>query len=263
MRLPPAGAEPNLKPMSRARLACGASRSSVMVRAYRLYGGTRCPPRKYPPTLPAYRSAIRACSTTGSSAGCAPENANAGLPNCLSSLMSSSRELLTGPTTGGKCDENTAMIRLSPPSTGSRYTMSALVRPVGGLAWGTLSILKISSRRSAETRSPVNGENSGPPAALPGPDAESLPPLLPVSRKNPPTRIANATAELTAASSALRLIRTGHHLPTGGYHRRQAAQWSRNPVVAEHLGPLRRGSRDMSLAAAAQSSQSGQRTDAT
>ncbi len=34
--------------------------------------------------------------------------------------MSSSRALLTGPTTGGMCEENTAMIRLSQPSTGSR-----------------------------------------------------------------------------------------------------------------------------------------------
>src|SRR6266700_6517298 len=161
MRLPPAGAEPNLKPMSRARLACGASRSSVLVRAYRLYGAIRLALRKYPPTLPAYRSAILACSTTGSNAGCAPENANAGLPNCLISLMSSSRELLTGPTTGGKWEENTAMIRLSPPSTGSRYTMSALVSPVGGRACGTLSILKISSRRRYLVRSPVNGEVSG------------------------------------------------------------------------------------------------------
>ena len=58
--------------------------------------------------------------TTGSGCGCAPENANAGRPNCRSSLMSSSRELRTGPTTGGMCDEKTAMIRLSPPSTGSR-----------------------------------------------------------------------------------------------------------------------------------------------
>lgn len=40
--------------------------------------------------------------------------------------------------------------------------MSALVNPVGGRACGTLSILKMSSRRKVETRSPVNGEYSGP-----------------------------------------------------------------------------------------------------
>src|SRR6266567_8967598 len=99
--------------------------------------------------------------------------------------------------------------------------MSAFVRPVGGLAWGTLSILKISSRRRAETCSPVNGENTGPPAALPGPD----PGRSPASRKNPPISIPNATTELIAASSVLRLIRTGHPPPTGGYHRRQEARW--------------------------------------
>ncbi len=43
--------------------------------------------------------------------------------------------------------------------------MSALVRPVGGLACGTLSILKISSGRSAVMGSPVNGDLSGPPPA--------------------------------------------------------------------------------------------------
>ncbi len=86
--------------------------------------------------------------------------------------------------------------------------MSALVRPVGGRACGTLSILKISSLRSAGTCSPVNGEYTGPP--LSWPDPGPVPPLLPVSRKNPPASIANATAELTPVSSALRLIRTGH-----------------------------------------------------
>ena len=51
--------------------------------------------------MPLYRSTIRACSTTGSSCGCAPEKANAGRPNCLSSSMSSCLALRTGPTTGG------------------------------------------------------------------------------------------------------------------------------------------------------------------
>src|SRR6266567_2564857 len=207
MRLPPAGAEPNLKPMSRARLACGASRSSVLV-------------RKYPPTLPAYRSAILACSTTGSNAGCAPENANAGLPNCLISLMSSSRELLTGPTTGGKWEENTAMIRLSRPSTGSRYTMSALVSPVGGRACGTLSILKISSRRKYLIRSPVNGDVSGPLARWVGDSdgdgvafgsdragGDGLSRLVRI--KPTPARRANAIAAPTAAINVRLVFRTG------------------------------------------------------
>src|SRR6266487_3053434 len=39
--------------------------------------------------------------------------------------------------------------------------MSAFVSPVGGVAWTTLSILKISSRRRYLIRFPVNGERSG------------------------------------------------------------------------------------------------------
>src|SRR6266545_7692081 len=75
--------------------------------------------------------------------------------------MSSSRVLRTGPMMRGKCDENTAKMRLKPPSTGIRYTMSARVRPVGGRASTTLSILTASTGRSAFTRSPVNGDISG------------------------------------------------------------------------------------------------------
>ena len=44
--VPPAGAGPNRKPMSRAVLAPWASASSWLVRAYRLYGATRWLSRK-------------------------------------------------------------------------------------------------------------------------------------------------------------------------------------------------------------------------
>src|SRR5580704_7868540 len=84
-RSPPAGGGPNRSPMSCARLAPGASRSSWRVSAYRLYGANRLALRKYPPTMPAYRSPVRACSTTGVSVGVAPDQANAGRTNWRSS----------------------------------------------------------------------------------------------------------------------------------------------------------------------------------
>src|SRR6266567_2620665 len=101
--------------------------------------------------------------------------------------------------------------------------MSALVRPVGGLACGTLSILTISSRPSEETGSPVNGEVAGP---VPGPEwpGPDCPPQCPASATNPATRITSATTELPATSSVLRLICTGHPPRPGGYHRRPTAR---------------------------------------
>src|SRR5450631_2286350 len=62
--------------------------------------------------------------------------------------------------TGGKWLENTAKIRLRPPSTGRRYTLSARVRPVGGRAAAMLSIFTASTRPSDFTGSPVNGDRN-------------------------------------------------------------------------------------------------------
>src|SRR5262245_56904757 len=53
------------------------------------------------------------------------------------------------------------MIRLSPPSTGIRYTMSALARPLGGRSGNVLPIFVMSTRLSRCTRSPVKGDRSG------------------------------------------------------------------------------------------------------
>src|SRR6266702_4595859 len=64
------------------------------------------------------------------------------------------------PMTFGMREEYTAKMRLSPPSTGSRYTMSALVRFVGGRASAMLSIFATITRPRALTGSPVNGDSS-------------------------------------------------------------------------------------------------------
>ena len=52
------------------------------------------------------------------------------------------------------------MMRLSPPSTGIRYTMSALESPVAGRSGTVLPIFTISTRCREFTGSPVKGENS-------------------------------------------------------------------------------------------------------
>ena len=52
------------------------------------------------------------------------------------------------------------MIRLRPPSTGIRYTMSALASPVAGRSGTVLPIFVMSTRLSRCTRSPVNGDRS-------------------------------------------------------------------------------------------------------
>ena len=54
------------------------------------------------------------------------------------------------------------MKRLSPPSTGITYTMSADCRPVCGLAYTMLSIFTARTGPRDLTRSPVNGSSSGP-----------------------------------------------------------------------------------------------------
>src|SRR5437868_3538732 len=67
--------------------------------------------------------------------------------------------------TGGNREEYTARNRLSPPSTGSTYTMSAAFSPVCGRARTMLSIFTASTGPREVTGSPVNGEVSGPVAA--------------------------------------------------------------------------------------------------
>src|SRR5262249_28071074 len=56
---------------------------------------------------------------------------------------------------------NTARMRLSPPSTGSMYTRSALDRPVAGRSATVFPILTARTRCRDGTRSPVNGDTSG------------------------------------------------------------------------------------------------------
>src|SRR6185437_12109914 len=127
--------------------------------------------------------------------------------------MSSSRDDRTGPTTGGTWDEKTATILLRPPSTGSRYTISALVSPVGGLAWATLSILTINSRLSLPIGSPVNGENSCPAGDLTGRVVVLALCVFPlVSTKKPTIKTVNASAELPPAISARRFTAMVHPL---------------------------------------------------
>src|ERR1700757_5129941 len=96
----------------------------------------------------------------GTRCGVAPDQANAGRPNCGSRYRSLSRALRTGPTVVGTREENTAMNRVRPPSTGSTYTMSADWSPVCGRAVTMLSIFTASTGLSARTGSPVKGEYS-------------------------------------------------------------------------------------------------------
>jgi len=56
------------------------------------------------------------------------------------------------------------MMRLSPPSTGIRYTMSALDSPVAGRSGSVFPILTASTGCSDVTGSPVNGDSNGPVA---------------------------------------------------------------------------------------------------
>src|ERR1035438_7583910 len=102
--------------------------------------------------------------------------------------------------TGGRWLENTAKIRLRPPSTGRRYTMSALVRPVGGRAAAMLSIFTASTRPSDFTGSPVNGDSNGCAACGVGLGAGARVafgalPLLPPPR--PPTAMPATTSPAT------------------------------------------------------------------
>src|SRR5215469_1579596 len=213
--LPPLGCGPKRKPMLQAWLAPGACASSRLVRAYKLYGAIRLKLRKKPLRFGAYRLTTCACLTTGTSLGCAPDQANAGRPNSRSNCRSSSLALRTGPITVGKCEENTAIIRLSPPSTGSKYTMSALVNPVCGRANTMLSIFTASTGRGPAACSPVNGDTR--PAEQPPPASGS---------EQPGNSAPNAamTATVTAAEkvgdSSFRIkgrcpgARTLHMLPS-------------------------------------------------
>src|SRR5579859_378511 len=96
--------------------------------------------------------------------------------------------------------------------------MSALVSPVGGRACGTLSILKISTRRRYLIRLPVNGEVSGPFAWCVGATGEGDGANLRsdraggcerwlISTKARPARRVNAIAAPTAAASARFVVR--------------------------------------------------------
>jgi hypothetical protein len=95
--------------------------------------------------------------------------------------------------------------------------MSAICRPVGGLARTMLSILKISSRRRYLIRSPVNGEVSGRftwwlgagDGEFAGADRLGAGEWFPVSTTATAARIASAIAELAAAISVRRVGRAG------------------------------------------------------
>src|SRR5579859_1474291 len=90
--------------------------------------------------------------------------------------------------------------------------MSAWRSPVGGLACWTLSILKISSRRSEGTRSPVNGESTALPPGLAWSAAGCPCPLQADSSNKPPHSIVNETAVPALARSPLRPISTAYPL---------------------------------------------------
>src|SRR6266487_5974863 len=95
-----------------------------------------------------------------------------------------------------------AISRLSPPSTGSTYTMSARASPVCGRAYTMLSILTASTRFSEGTGSPVNGDRSCAAAEGEG-DGAAAPLACPPWRSvinEPATRPASRTAAATAIS---------------------------------------------------------------
>ena len=97
--------------------------------------------------------------------------------------------------TGGNRDEKTARKRLSPPSTGSTYTMSARESPVCGRACLMLSTLTAITGTSLATGSPVNGDSSRRGAAAGGlPAGPGL-----RATKSPAARPTTATAAETAA----------------------------------------------------------------
>src|SRR6516162_5053993 len=113
------------------------------------------------------------------------------------------------------------MIRLSPPSTGIRYTMSALASPVAGRSGTVLPIFTMSTRLSRCTRSPVNGDRSGGRCDGDGEGEGGLgadarwPAVSPrVAMITPVTVSATAAATPTAVSVMLRRSQTIWHTPS-------------------------------------------------
>jgi len=96
------------------------------------------------------------------------------------------------------------MNRLSPPSTGSAYTMSAWVSPVCGRAFTMLSIFTASTRFSAGTGSPVNGDSwCGVGEGVAAAGFACPPPRSASSR--PATKPATMTTAATAMTALFRV----------------------------------------------------------
>src|SRR5262245_56512262 len=88
------------------------------------------------------------------------------MPSGLNNPMSEVRADRTGPTGSASPEWNTAMNRVTAPSTRSSYTMSAWLSPIWGRdAGSTLSILTASAGRAAtfgsRTGIPVSGYTGG------------------------------------------------------------------------------------------------------
>src|SRR5215472_2250959 len=115
------------------------------------------------------------------------------------------------------------MIRLRPPSTGIRYTMSALASPVAGRSGKVLPIFTMRTRLSRCTGSPVNGDRSGPRGEGDGEGegadlgAAARWPAGPprVARTTPVTVSATAAAAPAAVSAMLRRSQTICCTPLG------------------------------------------------
>src|SRR4051794_37540884 len=111
------------------------------------------------------------------------------------------RALRTGPTRGGIFEENTAMIRVTPPSTCSTYTTSADRSPIWGWAACVLSIFTASTGLFSPRVPPLNGFVAGAvgdgeavvaPGAAAGGEACCAPPEQATSA--PQTRTPEGTA---------------------------------------------------------------------
>src|SRR5262245_35989967 len=105
-------------------------------------------------------------------------------------------------------------MRLSPPSTGSMYTRSALDRPVAGRSATVFPILTARTRCNDGTRSPVNGDTSGECVAAGLADGVwvGVPPWCETSTK---ARAATTTAATppSATTPTLREFQTMTPLP--------------------------------------------------
>ena len=107
-----------------------------------------------------------ASRTRPAKVGLAPDQANIGWLSGRNSPMSDVRAERTGPIGCDSPEWNTAMNRVTAPSTRSSYTTSAWLRPIWGREAGsTLSILTASAGRAATagsvTGSPVSGYTGG------------------------------------------------------------------------------------------------------